>query len=139
MAGFSKDEEFVKQFIDLSARKDGFVDRLLFPVPSPRLLLNREVDAWAHKLINYPISDLTEVYMYQEIWEFHTDVSRDNVYTLSSPAYREYELFADEITTQLNCQINNTTSSSQDVSSKDSRTVLRSEFMDKYDQPIKFM
>ena len=123
MSGFSQDEEFVKQFIEMSQRKDGFVDRLLFAVPAPKLLLNQEVDEWSSKLKKFPIKDLTEVY--REIWELHVNGPMSCIYKLSDDARREYNLYSDEFIRQLNCQFNSSTDEAEEVSSKDGRTVLR--------------
>lgn len=87
IAGFSQDKDFVRQFTNLHARKDGFLDRLLFAVPSLQLLMNKEVDSWVRKLSNYPINDLT--YVYQRVWEAHMSIDSTCKYTLSQEAYRE--------------------------------------------------
>lgn len=124
ISGFSEDEEFVHQFVDLCARKDGFVDRILFAVPEPRLLKNSEVDEWTGKLNNFRVSDLCEVY--QEIWEYHhTRAKAAMIYTLSDDAKKEYELYSDELIRQLNSKFSGTAKDDVDASSKDCRTVLR--------------
>lgn len=122
IGGYSQPDTFIKTFIQLMERNDGFPDRFLLETPKPISLHEEEIDEWEEVLsTSYSHVRLAETFEF--IYKIHNS-GEQKTYLMSKEALLSYRSFSNDISDRLNELWKNRSNQSARIS-KDKRTALR--------------